>query len=228
MCTLLRRLGFVHKKASQTPGKADGKKQEAFIKAFNEFMENKSEDTPVLFMDACHPQHNSMPSYGWIYKGERVEIPSNTGRERLNLNGAVNAETHEVTVIDSPKINADSTIELFKRIEMNYAEAPFIYIFSDNAKYYHCAKVRDFLSRSRIILYNLPPYSPNLNIIERVWKFFHKVVLNNQYYETFQEFRNACLIFFDSIADYKDKLKTLLTLNFQKFSDSMIRTKALN
>ncbi len=87
--SLLHKLGFVYKKTSHVPGKADRDKQEEFIKRFNTFMDNKSADTPVLFMDASHPQFNSMPSYGWIYKGDRVEVPSNTGRERINLNGVV-------------------------------------------------------------------------------------------------------------------------------------------
>ncbi len=226
MCSLLHSLGFVHKKTSLKPGKADKEKQEKFIKAFMEMMQNKSENVPVLFIDASHPQHNSMPAYGWIYKGERAEISSNTGRERLNIHGAVNAETHEVIVIESTTVNADSTIELFKKIETHYKFAPYINVFSDNAKYYYCEKVKSYLESSRIEFYNIPSYSPNLNIIERLWKFFHKVVLYNKYYESFVEFRNACLMFFDSIPDYKEKLKTLLVLNFQKFSEKAINALA--
>ncbi|MCF7790914.1 MAG: transposase [Victivallales bacterium] len=77
-------------------------------------------------MDASHPQFNSMPAYDWIYKGERVEVPSNTGRERINLNGAVNAETHEAVVLDRATVNADATIELFKELEYRYPKAPSI------------------------------------------------------------------------------------------------------
>ena len=217
--SLLHKLGFVYKKTSHVPGKANREKQEDFIKRFENFMDNKPSDTPVLFMDASHPQFNSMPAYGWIYKGERVEVPSNTGRERINLNGAVDAETHEAVVLECVTVNADATIELFKELERKYPNAPSIHIFSDNAKYYYSKKVKEFLENSKINLWRLPPYSPNLNIIERLWKFFHRKVLYSKYYETFIEFKNECLMFFETLSDHKDKLKSLLTLNFQLFSD---------
>jgi transposase len=220
---LLHKLGFVYKKTSHVPGKADKDKQEEFIKRFETFMTDKSSDTPVFFMYASHPQFNSMLSYGWIYKGDRVEVPSNTGRERINLNGAVNAETHEAVVLDCATVNADATIELFKELEYRYPSAPSIHVFSDNAKYYHSRKVKEFLENSKINLWKLPPYSPNLNIIERLWKFFHKKVLYNKYYETFLEFKSECLMFFETLSDHKDKLKSLLTLNFQLFSDKSKR-----
>lgn len=226
--SLLHRLGFVYKKTSRVPGKADKEKQEKFIKSFEAFMNNKNPETQVFFMDASHPLFNSMPSHGWIYKGQRVEVPSNTGRERINLNGAVNAETQEAVVLDCPSVDANSTIELFKELELRYPNVPSIYVFSDNAKYYHSTKVKEFLDQSRITLWKLPPYSPNLNIIERLWKFFHKQILYNKYYETFIEFKTACLMFFETLSDYKEKLKSLLSLNFQLFSDKDKRTYSYN
>ena len=226
--SLLHKLGFVYKKTAHVPGKADREKQEEFIERFKAFMANKAPETQVFFMDASHPQFNSMPSHGWIYKGERVEVPSNTGRERINLNGAVNAETHEAVVIDSPTINADATIELFKELELRYPNTPSIYVFSDNAKYYYSKKVKEYLKNSRITLWNLPPYSPNLNIIERLWKYFHEKVLYCKYYKTFIEFKSACLMFFETLSDHKNKLKSLLTLNFQLFSDRNKRVYSYN
>ena len=215
MRDLLNRLGFTYKKTSHVPGKADQEKQQRFINAFAEFMKNKSPDVPVLFMDATHPQHNSMPAYGWIRKGERKEIPSNTGRDKLNINGALNVEDKKAIIVEADTIDADSTICLFKKVEAYYAYAQHIYIFADNARYYHSEKVKEYLKTSRILLENIPPYSPNLNPIERLWKFFHKIVRYNKYYKTFSEFRTEALMFFDRLGEYADKLKTLLTLNFR-------------
>jgi transposase len=215
MRDLLHRLGFVYKKASSLPGKADPEKQRAFVTAFQELLRVKEPDTPVLFMDGVHPSFNSQPSYGWIPKGKRAEVPANTGRERVNLNGAVNAETREVFVVESESVNAQSTVRLFARLEASYPEAERIYVFADNAGYYHSRLVADYLKGSRISLEFLPPYSPNLNLIERLWRFLHKQVLNNRYYSTFREFREELLMFFDRLPEeFADSLRSLLTLNF--------------
>lgn len=214
MRDLLHRLGFVYKKASRVPGKADAEKQQKFINAFKEIMREKSPDVPVLFMDAVHPQHNSMPAYGWIKKGERKEVPSNTGRERININGALNAETRDAIVVEAETINAESTISLLKKVETCYPLAPYIYVFSDNARYYHSKEVINYLKTSRIILEPIPPYSPNLNLIERLWKFFHKKIHYNKYYATFAEFRTESLMFFERLDEYAESLTSLLALNF--------------
>lgn len=101
---------------------------------FKELMRYKSPNVPVLFMDATHPRHNSMLAYGWIKKGERKEVKSNTGRKRININGALNAETREAIVVEADSINAESTICLLRKIEDCYPLAPYIYVFSDNAQ----------------------------------------------------------------------------------------------
>ena len=227
MRDLLHRLGFTYKKASHVPGKADPDRQQKFIDAFKEFMKNKSPDVPVLFMDATHPQYNSMPAYGWIKKGERKEIKSNTGRERLNINGALNAETREAVVVEADTINAESTILLLKKVEEHYPTAPYIYVFSDNARYYHSEEVASYLRTSRIMLEKIPPYSPNLNPIERLWKFFHKQIHYNKYHETFAAFRLECLMFFERLDEYAEKLASLITLNFNVLDGINARMKTI-
>lgn len=215
MRDLLHRIGFTHKKTSHVPGSADPEKQQRFINAFKEFMKHKSPDVPVLFMDATHPQHNSMVAYGWIKKGDRKEIPSNTGRDKLNINGVLNVEDKKAIIVEADTIDAESTICLLKKVEAYYPSSEHIYVFADNARYYRSEKVKEYLKTSRILLENIPPYSPNLNPIERLWKFFHKVVRYNRYYKTFSEFRTEALMFFERLDEYADSLKTLLTLNFR-------------
>ena len=126
----------------------------AFLEAYEELKETKGEQNPIYFIDATHPHHNPVVGYGWIKCGQEHSFRSNTGRRRLNINGAID-------------------------------------------------------------LIFLPPYSPNLNLIERFWKFFKKQVLYNQYYETFNEFKAACEEFFENPSQYTDQLRSLLTDNLQ-------------
>jgi len=165
-------------------------------------------------MDAVHPQHNPVLGYGWIKRGEDREVPSNTGRRRLNINGAVDLERLEPVVRYDDTIDATSTIALFDQILLTYACAACIYIICDNARYYRSKAVQAYLQDSRIKLVFLPAYAPNLNLIERLWKFFKKQVLYNRYYESFDEFRAACKDFFNNPQRYRGQLQSLLTENF--------------
>jgi transposase len=152
-----------------------------------------------LYIDGVHPQHNTMLAYGWIKKGQDNIVKSNTGRQRVNINGALDSETHAVITREDESINAISTIELLKKIEAAYPLAAIIYVICDNARYYRSRLVRQFLETSKIQLVFLPSYSPNLNLIERLWKFMKKKVLYNKYYEKFDTFKEVTLEFFENI-----------------------------
>jgi transposase len=104
---------------------------------------------------------------------------------------------------------------LFEQIEAAYPKAATITVFCDNARYYRSRAVREYLQTSRIKLVFLPPYAPNLNLIERLWKFFKKKTLYNRYFATFAEFKVACEDFFAHPARYHRELRSLLTENFQ-------------
>ena len=110
---------------------------------------------------------------------------------------------------------AQSTVALFKKIEAKHRKARIIYIYCDNARYYRSRLVEEFLKTSRIVVIFLPAYSPNLNLIERLWKYFRKEILYNEYYEKFSDFQTACHTFFDNIKEHKKALRSLLTENFQ-------------
>jgi transposase len=228
MRELLHRIGFTYKKASHAPGKVDGAKQNAFIAMFDKLMRVKDPESPVLFMDAVHPSYNSTPAYGWIVKGERLELSASTGRDRVNINGALDAETHEAIIIECESVNAQAAVELLEKIEAHYPDAPVIHVFCDNAGYNHSRMVREYLQHSRVCLEYLPAYSPNLNLIERLWRFMHKKVSYNRYYSTFREFRDELLMFFDRLPDeFADSLSSLLTLNFQVISDRKRRAQVV-
>ena len=162
---LLNQIGFTYKKPKLVPASADEQAQEDFLKFYLDFMENKPSDEIVFFADGVHPQHNSLPSFGWIRKGEDRELKSNTGRSRFNIHGAMNAETFETIIVASESnIDRESTITLLDQLQILYPFAKKIHVILDNAKYHYSKEVRDFVSNRKINLVYLPAYSPELNL----------------------------------------------------------------
>lgn len=212
---LLHRLGFVYKKPKLIPGKADAERQRAFIEEYRQLQEAKKPEDRIYFMDATHPHHNPIAGYGWIKRGQAHEIRSNTGRQRLNINGVIDCSDLSAIVRYDDSINAQSTIKLFQQIDLQNPGAARIRIICDNARYYRSQQVKDYLTNSKIELVFLPPYAPNLNLIERFWKFFKKTVLYGCYYETFPQFKTACDQFFAGLNQYHASLRSLLTDRFQ-------------
>lgn len=221
---LLHHLGFSYKKTKQVPGKADIQKQEAFLKEYEIIKQNMKENDELYFLDGTHPQHNTMLAYGWILKGEEKEVKTNTGRQRLNLNGALNGKDHTAVVLSEETINAEAIINLIKALEQKHPEAGKIHCIADNAKYNHAKIVTEYLKTSRVKIHYLPPYAPNLNLIERLWKFFHKKTLYNHYYPTYEEFKNTSLDFFKNMNQYSKELDTLLTENFHIIGQKVSQT----
>jgi transposase len=215
MAAVLRRLGYVYKKPKLVPGKADAAAQKEFLKDYENLKRNSGEDDMILFMDATHPQHNPVISYGWIKRGKTHPIKSNTGRRRLNINGAIDIQSLSAEFRFDDSIDATSTMALFEQIEYAHPHAKRITIICDNARYYRSKAVAAYLEKSRIDLLFLPPYSPNLNLIERFWKFFKRKVLYNRYYEAFDAYKNACRKFFRELDSYAEQLRSLLTENFE-------------
>ncbi len=218
---LLHRIGFEYKKTKQVPCRADEAAQVKFITRFEELQANKEADEVHYFVDAVHPTLNSEASYGWIEKGEEYQIQSNSGRTRANILGALNA--NDVTDIISKEyktINSQWASEFLVEIGKRNPEAKKIVIFSDNAGYFKKAEKDGLIRDERIEIVWLPTYSPNLNLIERLWKYLKKKVLKNKYYGTAKGFREKIREFFENIKDYKTELESLLTCNFRVVSFS--------
>lgn len=215
----LHRLGFSYKKTKRIPAKADGEKQKDFLEEYNKLRKNQKSDEKTYFIDGVHPTHNVMPAYAWIKKGTEKEVKSNCGRQRVNINGAYSPDDNDIIVRKDESINAQSTIELFKMIEEKNKDKSRITVISDNARYYKSKLVKEYLMSSKIVMMYLPSYSPNLNLIERLWKFFKKKILYNKYYETLREFENAIDDFFENgIIKYSDEIKRLLVEKFHLFN----------
>jgi len=215
---LLHRLGFSYKKPKVVPGKADKLKQNIFLEEYKRLKTSLKLTDQIYFADSTHPEHNTKPSYGWILKGKINDkfVKTNTGRERLNLTGAISLNDKRAVILSEKTINSDSIIKLFRKLLVKQPKGK-IYLILDNAPYHHSKKVKFWLKSHtrRIKLVFLPSYSPNLNIIERLWRFFHQKITWNHYFETFEEFKRETLRFFKNIGDYKTELDSLLTDNFQ-------------
>lgn len=223
---LIHRLGFTYKKPKIIPGKADRSKQEAFLEKYQEIKSNLKENDQVYFLDSTHPTHNTTASYGWILKGKKNDkfIKTNTGRSRLNLNGALNLKNHQAVVLEEKTINHKATIKLFKKLLKKHPKGK-IHLILDNASHHHHHTLKPFLKKHRRLkTVFLPTYSPNLNLIERLWRFFHQKVTNNRYFETFEEFRETTVKFFKNLDNYQEELKTLLTDNFQFVPNLKLQT----
>jgi transposase len=192
----LQRHGFSYKKPAVVPGKANKEQQQAWLAEYEKLRQGLASDETICFVDGVHPTHNVQPAYGWIKKGVRKEIPANTGRSRLNLSGVIDVVTHNILVQEDKTLNTESTIRFFQKIEEAYPEKRKIHIFCDNAPYYRNKEVKQHLETSKISLHFLPPYSPNLNPIERLWKWMKERVIYNTYYEHFEDFKGAIFGFF--------------------------------
>ncbi len=199
------------------PGKLDPEKQAEFLNEYAQLRKNKGENDPIYFCDACHPQHNSQPAYGWIRKGYDKEIKSNGGRKRVNINGAVNIETLDIATDFVKSVNGESSLRLFRKLEAKHPDAKEIHVIGDNASYYKSAWLKEKLKGSRIVFHYLPGYSPNLNLIERLWKIFKRNVTYNKYYEKFDDFLAACKGFFRCGKRCRKSLRTLLSENFHLY-----------
>lgn len=222
---LLHDLGFVYKKVVTIPQKANTlestQKQLEFENHYKKLKNELKEDENMLFLDGVHPTHNTKSGFAWIKKGEEKLIETNSGRDRVNLNGAYDINSSEVVVNQSKRVNSDSTLELFDSILENYSDTKGnLYLFSDNARYYKSKIIQEALIKpkyKRIKMIFIPPYAPNLNPIERVWKFFKKEVLENRFYAKFSDFQNGIDDFFNNklkIPEIKEKLRRFASDNF--------------
>jgi transposase len=207
MCRWLGNHGFVYKKPKTTPCGADPEKQKEFVEQYEKMLNELPEDEPMVFCDAVHPTSETRVSYGWIPKGMNKSVESTASRARHNIVGALNLETMDITTQSFDTVNTDAMKEFFAKLREYYHSAPYIHVILDNGGYNTSKETRKEAKRLRIKLHYLPPRSPNLNPIERVWKIMHERVQNNIRFENAKEFRYKIDEFF---ADTWHKIKWTL------------------
>lgn len=202
------------------PGKAQSVcVQKDFISLMESLYECalRNEQEVLLFSDPMHQVHNVETDYAWqeIGKAGTKEIASNTGRRRLNIIGAINPVNMQPTILlEEENCNAASIVRLLEAVRKQYNQAEAICLVLDNARYQKGVIAQAKAKELGIDLVYLPPYSPNLNLIERLWKFFKKKVMKNKYYEDFKTFKAAIEKFFEDFDQHKDQLQTLLNFKF--------------
>ena len=209
---LLHRLGFVYKQTTLVPGRLDEAAQVAWLKDYEKLKSKLPENEVILFGDGVHPSHNVHATKAWIKKGQQKQIPTNTGRKRLNINGALNIESMETVVHYADTLNAQTTMELFDKVQAAYPNKKKIHLIVDNARYYKNKELQAYLRkrRCRIKIHWLPPYSPNLNFIERLWHFLKKYIIGAKRRNSFKEFEQDIRSFFDNFKDYEDRLRQFI------------------
>jgi len=158
---------------------------------------------------------------GWLWCFARIVVRAPSGRQRLNVLGALDAISHQLlTVSNDSYINALSVCELLAKIAALGLQTP-ITVVMDNARYQRCRLVLEKAACLGIELLFLPPYSPNPNLIERLWRFVRKECLYSKYYEHFEPFKQAitqCLA--ETRGQHQAALARLLTLEFQTFESA--------
>ena len=172
----------------------------------------------VFFVDAAHFVLGTYLCCMWSFK--RIFIRAASGRQRFNVLGAWNAVTRQlISVTNTTVVNTDTMCELLRKIAGVGLTGPTTLVL-DNARYQRNAVVQALAAQLGITLLFLPSYSPNLNLIERLWKFTKRRALYGRYHPTFAAFRAAIEETLDGISTiHAERLKTLMTLNFQQFKD---------
>lgn len=175
----------------------------------------------VFFVDAAHFVVSSFLGYLWC--ACRLFVKAASGRQRYNVLGALNAVTYElVRVTNTTYITAETVCELLQKIAALNLLTP-VTLVMDNARYQHCKLVQEAARTLNIEILFLPSYSPNLNLIERLWKFVKKAVLNSRHQPSFAHFQSTIDQCLDQLSTtHKPELETLITLKFQSFKNVSI------
>jgi len=213
---LLHRLGFTYKLTTPVPCQADAAAQADFLDELAVLEAEVEAGGAVLYYaDAAHPTHNTRCTRAWSAVGQQRPLRTVSGRERVNLNAALNAyQPTQVLFDETACVNAQSTRRLYEQLLVAHPDTPTIYVICDNARYYRNKDLTQWLADKRIVQVFLPPYSPNLNLIERLWKYLRQKIINSTFYRTKGQFRTAVLGFFDRLPEFGQDLASLLTRNF--------------
>ena len=218
MQALLRRKGYRRIKTRLVPGKVDEDKQReqrAFIESYFNLKANLGPKDRIYHVDATHPTHNVKISYVWTKKGRRRRIRSNSGRKRYNILGAYCPLDQEyIDMRGTDNVNGETLQKLIDQIRARHPEAERIILILDNARYNHAKIVRAHIEETKVELKFLPSYSPNLNLIERLWRFLKDKVMTS-YHETFEKFVDEIDKVLGNLEEYTDELATLMTENFE-------------
>jgi transposase len=225
----LHRLGFEYKKPDTIGRGMKVDEQQAFIDGYENLLNSLGPDETVLFVDAVHPTHAGRAVGCWAPKAESVALLQTSGRERLNIHGALDLETGKTAMIEVVSVDAVSTITLLKAIEAKYPLTAVIHVFLDNARYHHAVLVQQWLAQPgrRIKLHFIPTYCPHLNPIERLWGVMHKHLTHNKGWRDYRTFAKTLMWFLtDKVPRCWDDFRDSVTDNFRVIDPRDFRVTA--
>lgn len=214
---LLRRIGASYHKVSGFFWKADVQKQKQFVRKYRRHKREAGPKTRRYFVDACHPVWGVDLLYScWLLRGQRYYVGVGNGRKRLNILGAYSPDDQDYVDLRLTKqnITGEQFVRLLEMMRAKHPDTEKFILYLDNARYYSKPVVQEYLATHREFhLVFLPAYSPNLNLIERLWKFLRKTALN-RWHKTFDEMQAAVAAVLDHLEEYRDELATLMTEAF--------------
>ncbi len=215
---ILKRLGLSYRKTASVPGGADPQMQLAFLEdeLLPRLEEAKQGKRRVFFVDAAHFVLGAF--LGMIWCLSRVFVPTGSGRQRYSVLGAIETRDDDlVTVRTKGSVTAHTVCELIEQLVQKYPDEP-VTLVMDNARYQRCELVLKTAENFGCELLFLPPYSPNLNLIERVWRLVKTKTLRNRYFPDFLTFTMNIDRFLDSLAkENRYLLKSLVTQTLRRF-----------
>lgn len=201
---LLKRHGFSYRYTVNVPPQADLAKQKAFLEQYETLKSTiHSEQEVIIFIDAAHPQNQAKLCKGWFAIAEDFKVKNGASRTRINILGAMEHDTKDVTYAIYETIDSDAMLDFFKQLIKKHGQKK-IHAILDNGAYNKSEKVTQFANENNIVLHFLPAYSPNLNLIERFWKCLKQHVSYGKYYKTKKEFEYA-------IADFLNNFRNIFT-----------------
>lgn len=216
MNKLLHRHKFSYKRPKGVPHRFDELKQAEFIKHYEELKRNNPNE-PIFFIDAVHPTQATKLTSGWIPTGKDKEVNTTGSRTRLSFLGALNLNQLDSVLVNRyEKVNSETIVEFLSELRKRHHNVGPLHIVLDGAGYHRAHKVVEKADELGITLHYLPPYSPNLNPIERLWKIMNEKVRNNRYFSSAKEFRERLDHFFDdTLPTLSSMLSSWINDNFQ-------------
>ena len=209
---------FSYKKPKGVPHKFDEEKQAEFITYYQQLKLALLPDERLLFMDAVHPTQATKITAGWIRTGEDKAIKTTGSRSRINVVGAIELGHLEKAVIKQYEktVNGEAIVDFLANVRQSYLNCGTIKLVLDGAGYHRSDIVKKEAERLNIELIYLPPYSPNLNPIERLWKVMNEKARNGEYFASTKEFRRRISEFFTiTLPEIADTLDSWINDNFQ-------------
>lgn len=213
----LHRNEFSYKKPKGHPYRADKQQQLNFVRKYKRLKKQLGSNEAILFMDSVHPTQATKLSYGWIRAGKTKKVYTSASRTRINLVGVINLkDPGNIQAFEYDTINGATISNFLTHVRAQYSSTGKIHLILDRAGYHRASEVKKTAKKMNIKLHYLPPYSPNLNPIERLWKLMNEHARNNQFFKSAKDFRDALFDFFkNTMPDIVGSFPGRINDNFQ-------------